>query len=202
MPRHGQTPGSLHQRAPPGGVGFEISAVNSLPCVWHGRCHPVCRQPAGGNGAPRFTTQPDPSHRRTAASRGACYCGTVQYAIDAALELHARWDCATCSQRPAASFATVMAASATRFRWLQGEEWISSYDSPTLQRSFCRRWGAALPVAVQATGLVFCPADTPGGVPRIDSQSRADMDVAANQGARRGIAGVRRRIIGAPGHST
>jgi hypothetical protein len=134
--------------------------------------------------APRFKTQPDPSHRHTAASQGACYCGTVQYAIDGALETRAQCDCATCSQRPASSLATVMAAPATGFRWLQGEEWISSYDSPTLQRSFCRWCGSALPLAVQGTGLVFCPADTLGSVQRIDLPFRADAEVAENQGAR------------------
>ncbi len=163
---------------------------------WHARCSFGLPLPAGGNAmATRFDAQPDTSHRHTAASKGACYCGTVQYAIDGALETHAQCDCETCSQRPASSFAPVVAAQAAGFQWLQGAEWISTYDSPTLQRCFCRWCGSALPLAVQGTGLVFCPADTLGSTPRFDLLNRTD---GSRADADRRTSASRSRRCGSP----
>ena len=93
--------------------------------------------------------------------RGSCLCGGVAFEIDGRLTpiqlCHAR----RCQKATGAAFAPELAARRTGFRWLRGEELLTTYEAPLLRepppyrRVFCRVCGSPMPVDREGTDLVI-----------------------------------------------
>lgn len=127
--------------------------------------------------------------------RGSCLCGGVAFAIDGRLTPIQLCHASRCQKFTGSAFAPEMAAKKARFRWLRGEELVTTYEAPLLReppplrRAFCRVCGSPLPVPLEGTEYVVLLAgvldDDPGTRPfrRIflgqDAPwNRADEDLA------------------------
>jgi hypothetical protein len=74
---------------------------------------------------------------------GSCLCGSVAYEVDAPAGPIVHCHCSTCRKTRGAAFSTVMPVPRESFRWLRGEELLSSFESsPGKLRRFCTRCGS------------------------------------------------------------
>ena len=74
---------------------------------------------------------------------GSCLCGSVAYEVDAPTGPIVHCHCTTCRKTHGAAFSTVMPVPRAAFRWLRGEELLSSFESsPGKLRRFCTRCGS------------------------------------------------------------
>ena len=77
--------------------------------------------------------------------RGSCLCGGVKFEIDGPLHEARNCHCSMCRKAHGAAFRTRASVRARDFRYLQGEQLISSYESsPGTNRTFCSRCGSRL----------------------------------------------------------
>src|SRR5215510_5494497 len=60
--------------------------------------------------------------------KGSCACGGIRFEIEAVRSL-THCHCTICRKLTGASFATYAHVEATKFRWLAGEDLITSYES-------------------------------------------------------------------------
>lgn len=102
---------------------------------------------------------------------GSCLCGGVRYAIDGPLESILHCHCSMCRKWHGSAFRTRAGVRAGVFRWVQGEELLSRYESsPGTTRTFCRVCGSKLVSlcadAPEMLGLALGTLDTdPGARP-------------------------------------
>jgi ADP-ribosyl-[dinitrogen reductase] hydrolase len=83
--------------------------------------------------------------------RGSCLCGAIVYEVDRLDMPILHCHCTTCRKAHAALFAPIAGVYREHFRWLRGEEKLSSYESsPGKLRYFCSVCGSHL-VASRAT---------------------------------------------------
>lgn len=76
---------------------------------------------------------------------GACLCGAVRYEIDGQLLDGGNCHCSMCRKAHGAAFATYASFGPESFRWVNGEDLVSYYDSsPNESRMFCRVCGSTL----------------------------------------------------------
>ncbi|MDA7088350.1 GFA family protein [Pseudomonas sp. SA3-5] len=76
---------------------------------------------------------------------GSCLCGAVAYAIERLDKPIGHCHCLTCQKAHAAAFASTAGVLREDFRWLRGEEKLSSYQSsPGKLRHFCSICGSHL----------------------------------------------------------
>jgi len=76
---------------------------------------------------------------------GSCLCGGVRYAIDGGLEGMLHCHCSMCRKWHGSAFRTRAGLRTSAFRWLQGEDLLSRYESsPGTTRTFCRVCGSKL----------------------------------------------------------
>ena len=104
--------------------------------------------------------------------RGSCLCGTVAFEIDGRVTPMQYCHAQRCQKATGSAFAPELAARATQFAWLRGEDAIAHYEAPLLtepppfRRNFCGRCGSPLPVLQPETGFVILLAgaldDDPG----------------------------------------
>jgi hypothetical protein len=91
--------------------------------------------------------------------RGHCLCGTVQFEVDAtSLSLY-RCHCSLCRRQSgtASNLATIVSKS--KFRWLAGEDKISSWQKPSGFRSdFCSVCGSTVPNQLRTSNKTWVPA--------------------------------------------
>jgi len=74
---------------------------------------------------------------------GSCLCGGVAYQVDATSGPIVHCHCATCRKAHGSAFSSVMPVARERFRWLRGEDLLSSFESsPGKFRRFCSRCGS------------------------------------------------------------
>src|SRR5262245_27398133 len=96
---------------------------------------------------------------------GTCLCGAVRFEIDGPLT-----PIQYC-QATGSAFAAEIAAKASDFRWLQGEDLVSVYEAPLLREpppyrhAFCRVCGSPLPVRLAGTDFVVLHAGVLEGEP-------------------------------------
>lgn len=77
--------------------------------------------------------------------KGSCACGAIEYEIDSIDMPIGHCHCRTCRKSHAAAFATTAGVMREHFRWLQGQEKLSSYESsPGKLRYFCSACGSHL----------------------------------------------------------
>ena len=76
---------------------------------------------------------------------GSCLCGSIAYEVDAPPGWIAHCHCKTCRKAHGTAFTSVMMVPRSSFRWIRGEEFLSSFESsPGNFRQFCSRCGSQL----------------------------------------------------------
>jgi hypothetical protein len=97
-------------------------------------------------------------------AHGACLCGAVSYELDGPFDVMAHCRCSMCRQQQGASKAAFVTVSLAAFRWVSGEDAVSTFQSPTHgARAFCSHCGSLTPRVESDTGLVICPASSVEG---------------------------------------
>jgi hypothetical protein len=102
---------------------------------------------------------------------GSCLCGRVAFEISGRLSPIQYCHATRCRKATGSAFAAEVAASASDFRWVRGEDLITIYEAPLLREpppyrhAFCRLCGSPLPVALEGTTLVVLHAGTLDGNP-------------------------------------
>jgi hypothetical protein len=77
--------------------------------------------------------------------RGSCLCGTITYEIDSLDMPIVHCHCHTCRKAHAAPFAATAGVMREHFRWVQGTDKLSSFESsPGKLRRFCSVCGSHL----------------------------------------------------------
>jgi hypothetical protein len=77
--------------------------------------------------------------------RGSCLCGGVRYEITGALRGALNCHCSMCRKAHGAAFRSRASVRASDFRWTQGAELVTFYESsPGTHRGFCRVCGSPL----------------------------------------------------------
>jgi hypothetical protein len=90
--------------------------------------------------------------------KGSCLCATVQYEIEGPFEVMSHCQCSMCRRHHGAAFATFVTVPLNGFRWVAGENALSTYQSSAYgKRTFCAQCGSVMPVVELDTGIVFCP---------------------------------------------
>ena len=90
--------------------------------------------------------------------KGSCHCGAVTYEV-ARLDSLGHCHCRTCRKTHSAQFATTGRVMRENFRWLTGEDQVTSYrSSPDKQRWFCSRCGSHLVAANDGSEYVILRA--------------------------------------------
>jgi hypothetical protein len=93
------------------------------------------------------------------AMRGSCLCGEVEFQIDGDLSKIYQCHCSLCRKQGGSSSNSSVIADMNNFRWISGQEKISSYVKPTGFRSdFCSRCGSPVPNPLRTTKYYWVPA--------------------------------------------
>jgi hypothetical protein len=88
---------------------------------------------------------------------GTCLCGDIAWEVGGDFSFHVNCHCSICRKVHGSDYVTFVAASKDNFRWLSGEDKISSYASSEKgERPFCPRCGSS--VAAIIDGNAFMPA--------------------------------------------
>src|SRR6201996_5923209 len=97
--------------------------------------------------------------KNVAVIHGSCLCGSVRYDINGPFEVMSHCQCSMCRKNHGAAFATFVSVPLSGFRWVAGENQISTFQSSNYgKRNFCSKCGSITPVVESDTGVVFCPA--------------------------------------------
>ena len=76
---------------------------------------------------------------------GSCLCGAIEYVIERIDMPIGHCHCRTCRKAHAAAFATTAGVLREHFRWVKGQEKLSTYESsPGKLRHFCSLCGSQL----------------------------------------------------------
>ncbi len=79
---------------------------------------------------------------------GHCECGAIAIEVDGPIEDFSHCHCSQCRRLHGAAYATFAGVKKSAFRYVQGEDSISSYlSSPKNERVFCRICGSTVLVA-------------------------------------------------------
>lgn len=74
---------------------------------------------------------------------GSCLCGGIRYAIEGELAPIQVCHCEQCRKAQGTPFATNIPVAASAFRFVQGEQLLSEFESsPGKRRAFCSRCGS------------------------------------------------------------
>lgn len=87
---------------------------------------------------------------------GSCLCTSVKYSVDCDPQPMGHCHCHTCRKAHSAAFSTVMSVPKAVFKWVQGENHLSQYESsPGKMRFFCRNCGSQLIASREKTDYVL-----------------------------------------------
>lgn len=79
------------------------------------------------------------------AITGECFCGSIKYVVNGALKDARSCHCSRCRKAFSAQASAYAEVDAQDFKWLQGEELLTSYESmPDFGLQFCRKCGSTL----------------------------------------------------------
>jgi hypothetical protein len=103
---------------------------------------------------------PEGARRKTVSvMKGSCLCATVRYEMEGPFEVLSHCQCSMCRRHHGAAFATFVTVPLSGFRWVAGEDALSTYQSSAYgKRTFCSKCGSVMPVVEAETGIAFCPA--------------------------------------------
>ena len=77
--------------------------------------------------------------------KGSCLCGAVEYEVDQFAMPITHCHCRTCRKSHAAAFSSNAGVKREHFRWLKGEDKLSTFESsPEKFRHFCSICGSHL----------------------------------------------------------
>jgi len=118
--------------------------------------------------------------RNVAVIHASCLCGSVRYDIEGPFEVMSHCQCSMCRRNHGAAFATFVSVPLSGFRWVAGENGISTFQASSYgKRTFCSQCGSVTPVVEADTGVVFCPAGNfDGGLDPLNSLSPRAMGAA------------------------
>ncbi len=86
--------------------------------------------------------------------KGQCLCGQIQYEVDEIGPKLGHCHCSMCRKFHGAAFATLAEAKIEDFRWVMGEEHLSTFLATNgTQRKFCKHCGSS---------LIFVPSNDSG----------------------------------------
>jgi hypothetical protein len=90
--------------------------------------------------------------------RGKCLCGTVEFEIVGALPKLYQCHCSLCRKQGGSSSNTATIVDAENFRWLSGQEHVSSWVKDTGFRSdFCSKCGSPVPNPLRGNPYFWVP---------------------------------------------
>lgn len=91
--------------------------------------------------------------------RGQCLCGQIEFEIGGAIPKLYQCHCSLCRKQGGSASNTATIVAARNFRWLAGEEHISSWAKETGFRShFCSMCGSPVPNPLRNTPYFWVPA--------------------------------------------
>src|SRR5690554_2222167 len=104
--------------------------------------------------------------------KGSCLCGNIVYEVDSIDFPISHCHCITCQKAHSAAFATTARVYREKFRWLQGEDSLASFESSAGKlRWFCPDCGshlvaekAGMPVVIVRVASLD---DDPGLMPEL-----------------------------------
>ena len=100
--------------------------------------------------------------------KGSCLCGAVVYEVDRLDMPILHCHCATCRKAHVAPFAPTAGVDKEHFRWLEGEERLSFYESsPGKRRYFCSVCGSHLVASRASQAHVVLRVATLDDDPRV-----------------------------------
>jgi hypothetical protein len=123
--------------------------------------------------------------RRQSQMRGKCLCEAVSFEIVRAIPKLYQCHCSLCRRQGGSTSNTATVVAVENFRWLSGQERISSFVKPTGFRSdFCSTCGSAVPNPLRNTPYVWVPSGMFEGSEKLEIAvhlyvgSRASWDTA------------------------
>ena len=91
--------------------------------------------------------------------RGKCLCGLIEFEVLGVAPKLYQCHCSLCRKQGGASSNTAAIVAQEQFRWLSGQEHISSWVKDTGFRSdFCSNCGSPVPNALRSTPYYWVPA--------------------------------------------
>ncbi|MFZ1829741.1 MAG: GFA family protein [Candidatus Competibacteraceae bacterium] len=97
--------------------------------------------------------------RRQNFMRGKCLCNAVEFEIIGVVPKLYQCHCSLCRKQGGSTSNTATVVALENFRWLSGQERISSFVLPTGFRSdFCSTCGSTVPNSLRNTPYVWVPA--------------------------------------------
>ncbi|MCW8093087.1 GFA family protein [Alteromonas sp. ASW11-130] len=91
--------------------------------------------------------------------QGECLCGSVKFEIDGEVRNLYQCHCSLCRKATGAAANAATFVQEPNFRWVSGENDISSYSKPSGFRSdFCSVCGSPVPNSLRGSGMVWIPA--------------------------------------------
>ena len=85
--------------------------------------------------------------------RGSCLCGEVSYEVNGPYLTHWHCHCSQCRRAHGAAFGSYAEINPENFRWLSGEELVTTYELVTGGYCFCSKCGSN--VAASSKGVVI-----------------------------------------------
>jgi len=99
---------------------------------------------------------------------GSCLCGGIKYEIDFEEYIIVNCHCINCRKVTGAAHGTFIQIPGKHFRWLVGQELVSTYESsPGNHRAFCRICGSKVPQSRDWKKQVTVPAGSLDGDPHV-----------------------------------
>jgi hypothetical protein len=114
-------------------------------------------------------------------TRGSCLCSAVAFEATDQIELR-NCHCSRCRKARGAAYAANLFVPAGAFRWLRGEEQVTSYRLPNAQRfgnSFCRICGSPMPRKLPTRDIVLIPAGALDDDPKARTSSHIYVESKA-----------------------
>lgn len=91
--------------------------------------------------------------------RGKCLCGLVEFEVVGTVPKLYQCHCSLCRKQGGSTSNTASIVGARNFRWLSGQEHISSWVKDTGFRSdFCSKCGSPVPNPLRSTPYYWVPA--------------------------------------------
>ncbi len=121
--------------------------------------------------------------------RGKCLCETVEFEILGATPKLYQCHCSLCRKQGGSTSNTATIVPLKNFRWLSGQERISSFVKPTGFRSdFCSTCGSTVPNPLRTTPYYWVPSGMLDGSEKLEIAvhlyvgSKASWDTAELSG--------------------
>lgn len=90
--------------------------------------------------------------------RGKCLCGLVEFDVEDTLPRLYQCHCSLCQKQGGSSSNTATIVNAENFRWLSGQERITSWVKDTGYRSdFCSKCGSPVPNPLRSSPYYWVP---------------------------------------------